>query len=366
MPKNKKQKRKRNPRGSRNRGFNKPRRRIPGKTNRRAPAAYGSSLKTISPLKNVRIRHREFVADIVSSATSFERLKFVINPGTLETFPWLHGIASAFETYQFTFLKFIWEPSVGTDVPGSVALCPDYDPSDDNSKLTKAQLLSFEDSIRTPLWAKAVMQSTPRNLRKRKIYVVDTTHAGETTDLKDFHTGSLEVGLSSTYVGTVGELYVEYEVLLTTPQVELPIECDARVTSTFPSGATAPFSDTTTISGLSPLISNVKDAITVVNPSTLAFHKPGRYEFSARAYENGTGINLTHSPTVGGLASIVSSFTSQNAYPGNNGIVNTIIDIAANATKETPGYFYWTGVNGAADQFISLISQVDPGIVTGM
>lgn len=51
------------------------------------------------------VRHREYIADIISS-TAFQNRNLPINPGLTSTFPWLAQIANAFEQYRFRGLIF--------------------------------------------------------------------------------------------------------------------------------------------------------------------------------------------------------------------------------------------------------------------
>ena len=58
--------------------------------------------------KSVIIRHREYLDDIVSSATpnTFKLQNFYINPGDRITFPWLSQIADSFEHYRIRGMIF--------------------------------------------------------------------------------------------------------------------------------------------------------------------------------------------------------------------------------------------------------------------
>lgn len=78
----------------------------------------------------VRIAHREYLGDIYSSTQAFVRTDFPLNPGMMETFPWLAPLANQFVNYRLmgAVVEFI---SQGTDYAntaglGYVALATQY------------------------------------------------------------------------------------------------------------------------------------------------------------------------------------------------------------------------------------------------
>lgn len=88
---------------------------------------------------SVRIRHREFLADIFSSATpnTFNIQQFPINPGLYKTFPWLSDVCGAtFQQYRINGMVFEFR-SMSSDALnstntalGSVIMATDYDSKD--------------------------------------------------------------------------------------------------------------------------------------------------------------------------------------------------------------------------------------------
>lgn len=218
----------RRPAGSAKKNQTKPK---PGRLQRTAPSDKApvaqalrvrnrgpSYLKASTP-SGVRIRHREFLWD-VSASTEFAWDEFKINPGLHSTFPWLSAIANRFESYVFHSLRFIYEPAVATTAGGSVMMAIDYDASDIGPE-TKPTLMSYKDATRAAPWAQCVFHADSSDLHKAKTnYVRGGTISS--TDIKLYDVGNLFVatqGQDAVFTGNVGELYVEYDVELLTPQL---------------------------------------------------------------------------------------------------------------------------------------------------
>lgn len=192
-----------------------------GSTKKFAPLASGNTIRIDNPLRTTSLVHSEYVCDVTYSGDGIAKTLF-INPGNVGSFPWLSGMAQLFETYAFRGLKAYFIPLVSASVDGSVALCPDYDPDDVNTNLSKAQILQFEDTVRGSVWNDTVMTCTKRNLNKGcKLYV---RHGSEETDEKKLYdTCQLHVflsGLPTEYVDSVvGEIWIGYDITLETPQI---------------------------------------------------------------------------------------------------------------------------------------------------
>jgi hypothetical protein len=67
------------------------------------------------------VRHKEYIADVVSSATpgAFNSSSFSINPGLPGTFPWLSGIADQYQEYTFKGLLFEFKSSSADAIASS-------------------------------------------------------------------------------------------------------------------------------------------------------------------------------------------------------------------------------------------------------
>jgi hypothetical protein len=191
-----------------------------GMTVTSAPVALGSIIETTTPFQSVRIKHREFVEDIVTDDSPFKMEVIPINPGLPSAFPWLAEIAQHFESYIFNSLEYHYITVVPTDTAGATAICPDYDAADDNSTLTKQRLFSFEDSVRGPIWQNITMSCKRSNLHKMKEHFVRMDDLAANLDIKTYDVLQLMVAISGNATeSVVGELWVTYDISLFTPQL---------------------------------------------------------------------------------------------------------------------------------------------------
>jgi len=168
--------------------------------------------------QNVRVAHREYITDVSGVTTAFlSELSLRINPGNASCFPWLSAIARRFESYCFRKLQFCYETETATSTTGYVLLTIDYDPRDP-APLSKIVAFNYEGAIKGAPWQSFKHISSAQNLSKRKTYFVADTGQPD-ADLYDV--GNLYVALGG-QAGTakVGEIWVEYEVDLMTPQLE--------------------------------------------------------------------------------------------------------------------------------------------------
>jgi len=192
-----------------------------------APAANGRVQKSSEPKirsrsnGNTSVSHREYVADINVEENGFDlQFQYGVNPGNGALFPWLSQIASRYETYSFRSLKIIYEPQCGTASTGTLMLAIDYD-SSDAPPTSKSQMMSYKNAVRAPLWFAACHFSSPPDLHRLKTNYILSGAAPPGTDIKTYDIGNLFVAIQSAGSNqTAGELYVEYDVDLMTPQIE--------------------------------------------------------------------------------------------------------------------------------------------------
>ena len=193
----------------------------------KAPVSRGRIVRNRT-LPSVRIRHREYLQDIDVTASTDARITLALNPGI--TFPWLSGIANAFEKYRFHSLKFEFVTATATTTTGAIALAPDYDPDDIDFALTKRQLYMFDGVVRGPLWHSLALVFKCPN---REFFVREHHHDDS---LKWHDPGQLIVDVTSPSVtSTIGELWVEYDITLRIPEYE----SETQVRTLSPTGAWA-------------------------------------------------------------------------------------------------------------------------------
>jgi hypothetical protein len=200
-----------------------------GPRKRFAPVAVGSAemsrparITQVNKLGDTRVVHREYIGDIKSvSTTGFGVVvSYPVNPGQVQTFPWLSAIAQRFESYRFRRLKFCYETEAPTSLPGSAIMTLDYD-AIDPAPVSKQQAMSYVDAVRSPPWSDCEHVSRAENLNKQKSYFVRPGALPTGGTLTQYDVGNLFFCCSGvTASSAMGELYVEYDVELMTPVYE--------------------------------------------------------------------------------------------------------------------------------------------------
>ena len=178
--------------------------------------------------KSVIISHKEYFTDLYGSSTSafpsLDTAQYVrqrINPANAGLFPWLSGIAKMYETYRFRKLIFSYESSASTSTGGKILLAVDYDATDlppDNA----VKVMAMEGSVKCPSWSESYHVSTLTNLHKQKINYTNFDRNAEGDNLRQNDIGNFyAIALSQGTTNLIGDLFVDYEIELTTPQLDL-------------------------------------------------------------------------------------------------------------------------------------------------
>lgn len=194
-----------------------------------APAALGVSARASKPFVNgsdsFRIHRREFVG----SVTNFASTTFVVAAGSLATpgydfnpsvarmFPWLSQIAPAFERFRFNNLKFDFIPGQSTNTAGRYYAAVDYD-YDDAVATTKATLMGNMTSVEASIWQTVSMTCDPKALNRDLPYrYVSCTTRGQYVENRTAFSGYLIVAFDTPVAQCLVDIWVEYDVELTTP-----------------------------------------------------------------------------------------------------------------------------------------------------
>lgn len=293
-----------------------------------------------TPGGDCHIKHREYIADLVAEASSpslFKTQGFPIQPGVSGTFPWLSQIAPRFEKYRFNSLKFCFETEAPTSLGGSLILTVDYDASDP-APTSKVQAMAYKNAVRSAPWEECCHMSAKEDLSQQKAYFVRTAAAPNGTDVKLYDVGNLFACSQNIVTGgaTLGELYVEYDILLMTPQLQSGGESGTDASKLVGGDSMTPALPL----GLTPTISN-----SLVNPlvdydngtATLTFKRAGVFTIGVDVKGTGLtslGVNFgTFKP----LMSSTISATSITAM-GSTGIqanIGDTLQIAVGGTTVT-------------------------------
>lgn len=173
----------------------------------------------------VRIRHREYLGDIVSSATAgaFQLQSFPINPGVGATFPWLSQVCGAtFQQYRLNGMVYEYRSmsanalnSTNTAL-GSVVMATDYD-SKDAAFTSKQQMentefgVSCKPSMSMIHAIECKRSQTPVSELYIRAFSVPSGADPRLYDLGNFQVAT--VGMQGTSVNC-GELWCSYDVTL--------------------------------------------------------------------------------------------------------------------------------------------------------
>lgn len=188
----------------------------------------GVSNRSISVASSIIIERREFVGQIVSSATNKAQnlQKFRVNPGDPLTFPWGSNVALGYESYEPLSMQFIYEATSGdalnaTDTSlGKVALAAQYNTYARDWD-TFFELENANDSVVCKPSESAMLGiECKKSLRGAKTLYVSATDP--TTSGKGFY------DVCDVYVSTIGlqgqsvrcgDLFVVYRLRLFNPIV---------------------------------------------------------------------------------------------------------------------------------------------------
>jgi len=160
------------------------------------------------------IVRREFIADVLGSTTT--RINnYQINPG-LSLFPWLAGIARAYDLYRFTRFRIDYVTHDTSQDKGKLVLSFDPNP-DDPVPTTIARLENFETrAVNTP-WANNYVDVPVADLNRLPKFMI--RDALVPNSLTTYDLGSLSVGVAGTLDSAlIGEIWFDYEVQFWAPQ----------------------------------------------------------------------------------------------------------------------------------------------------
>lgn len=173
------------------------------------------------PSGAIRVKHREYLADVVGPASGLAfniGVNIPVNPGMSAFSPWLAPIARRFESYMFHALRFVYETEAPTSLGGTLILTLDYDASDAPPG-SKQFAMNFDGAVRSAPWTDCSHNSRMENLQKMKTHFVRSSSIPAGTDIKLYDLGNFYAITQNLTANSAvcGELYVEYDVELVTP-----------------------------------------------------------------------------------------------------------------------------------------------------
>lgn len=173
------------------------------------------------------IRHREYIGDVVTAATSaFHITKYPIQPGLQQTFPWLYGIASCFEQYRINGMVFEFKSTSADALSstntalGTVIMATEYN-ADAAGFTTKQEMENheFASSCRQSSSALHPIECKKSLTPVSELYV-RTGPVADGQDLRLYDLGNFFIATAGQQGASVniGELWVTYEVEFFKPQ----------------------------------------------------------------------------------------------------------------------------------------------------
>lgn len=189
------------------------------------------------PMKHgVRIAHREYVGDVLSSTSAFSVTNYTVSPTDGTCFPWLAMIANNFEQYRV--LGAIWEyvPQSGSvstsQALGYVAFATEYD-SNKPVFVNKAQMLNTEFANEA-VPCKGLLHPLECDPAETSVPVLYTSPNGiplasENKNFVNFCNTAIAVGGCPTSGQVLGALYLNYDIELLKPRPSVVVDQGAQL-----------------------------------------------------------------------------------------------------------------------------------------
>lgn len=308
---------------------------------------------------SVIVRHREYLFD-VQATTAFTIQPLPINPGLIQTFPWLSNIAQHFEQYKFRGLLFEFKSlssdavlsSATSSALGSVVMATQYNalnpPFPDKFTMENYE---FANSSKPSISFIHPVECAKRDTSIEELYVRGGA-APSGSDLRLYDLGTFNVATVGMQAdsGVAGELWCTYEVELIKPKINTAPEFSLAVDH---------FHLTSDATNTEPFKNNVPDAGNTIGGSlgSTTYSWPGEVTegmylvlwylsgasavtlIPTRTFVNCTGVNIL----LGDSISYVSTPAGAALINFN---VSAIKITAAGASVQFSGGNYPTALNG--------------------
>jgi len=191
--------------------------------------------------RGVVIKHSEYIRDIQPS-TAFQLDNLAINPGLDSTFPWLSQVALAFTNYKWRRLTFIFKSTSADLVSGTngalgtTMMATDYNSVDDAFP-DKKTMANYEGTTACKPSMTCIHSVSCTKTAAGLLYTRDA-QPPPNADIRLYDIGRFSLateGMQGT-VGTIGELWVDYEVEFFKPRFQLDAQVESSLLSANPAG----------------------------------------------------------------------------------------------------------------------------------
>lgn len=313
----------------------------------------------VNSAHTMRVQHREYLCDIFSGTSgAFQVQDFPINPGMLQTFPWLSDVVgSNYQQYRINGMVFEFR-SMSADALnstntalGSVVMATDYD-SADLRFTSKAQMenTEFGVSCKPSSCMIHAVECAPRQKTLSEQYVRFAAPPSN-TDIRMYDLGRFSiatVGMQADNVN-LGELWVSYDIEFLKP-IQLPPGIDQEYAYYLLSYTTATLASNpcTLNADTSSNQDNIGLSIegsTITFPATM---RPGTV-FMIQYYVHGASTASVVAPVVTSTHHLVS-ITYRNVPTA----------ATTSTSVQTVAYFKYDGLAGPSDPPILAIGSFTP------
>jgi hypothetical protein len=182
--------------------------------------------KLLSSGDGLVVKHRELWTMPAQAVTNaFESANASINPalgsGTgadASPFTWLASIGAKYARYKIRKMEFTYVPAVSTATSGSVGLYMLYNAAEDPSTNIESSMAHYR-AISGPIWKQHKLNAVAANAASQPINGRLTRDSAVTyaVDRPDYDFGRIVVFHTSPTVGTLGQVWVDYEIELFAP-----------------------------------------------------------------------------------------------------------------------------------------------------
>lgn len=170
---------------------------------------------------SIRVRKREFIANLNSTASVFTNKSFPINPGLPTSFPWLSSIAGNYEQYRVNGMIYQYVSTSSEAIAsttslglGQVILATNYDAAADDFQDSPQMLnFMFSNSGRPSDHIMHAIECAPTDTAQ-KLYYVRTGSVPSGQDQRLFDLGNFQIAVDNmpaSYNG-MGQLWVSYDI----------------------------------------------------------------------------------------------------------------------------------------------------------
>jgi len=206
--------------------------------------------------ETVRVRHREFVANIVVPATpsAFVNRLFRINPGNAITFPWLASLANSYQQYKIKGMVAEYVTNCADFASqfamGTVTLCTNYNVQDAPfTNAVQCETSSFSVTSKPSMNILHALECDPNSMSYKQYYTAP--NGSQINPINDF--AMLQVvteGLTASAGAIMGRLYISYDIELTKPVFNTASDRVDAVYYNWPVSLGLPLGQNTSTTGL--------------------------------------------------------------------------------------------------------------------